>query len=65
MLAMGIDEVFRVSAVAPGGDDQQASDWILEVDGIAWSDCGQPAGVEAVLARHRSRASMPAPSTEP
>jgi len=33
MLAMGIDEVFRVSAVAPGGDDQQASDWILALAG--------------------------------
>ena len=33
MLAMGIDEVFRVSAVAPGGDDQQASHWTLALAG--------------------------------
>src|SRR5678815_5667745 len=31
--AMGIDDDFRVSAVAPGGDDQQASDWILALAG--------------------------------
>jgi len=126
MLAMGIDEGFRVSAVAPGGDDQQASDWtrttcFANQGRVApgsrstwrsqWSGAGTPVpssrsprliimsnrtratsrcartgatrcrrdrgrrhrverlraarGVEAVLARHRSRASMPAPSTEP
>jgi mannose-1-phosphate guanylyltransferase len=32
----------------------------IEVDGIEWSDCGQPERVETVLARRRSRASMPA-----
>jgi mannose-1-phosphate guanylyltransferase len=37
----------------------------LEVDGIEWSDCGQPERVEAVLALRRSRASMPASTTEP
>jgi mannose-1-phosphate guanylyltransferase len=37
----------------------------VEVDGIEWSDCGQPDSVETVLALHRSRASMPASITEP
>jgi hypothetical protein len=27
----------------------------IEVDGIEWSDCGQPERVETVLALHRSR----------
>ena len=38
MLAMGIDEVFRVSAVAPGADDQQASDWIAGGEGTRLQD---------------------------
>src|SRR6185369_7150987 len=32
----------------------------IEVDGIEWSDCGRPERIETVLARRRSRASMPA-----
>ena len=35
----------------------------IEVDGIEWTDCGQPERVETVLALHRSRASMPARQT--
>jgi hypothetical protein len=31
--AMGIHDGFRVSAVAPGGDEQHASDWILALAG--------------------------------
>ena len=46
MLALGIDEGFRVSAVAPGGDDQQASDWILALAG----------GEDTRVAWHRARA---------
>jgi hypothetical protein len=37
----------------------------IEVDGVAWSDCGQPERVETVLALRRSRASMPASTPEP
>lgn len=36
----------------------------IEVDGIEWSDCGQPERVETVLARQCSRASMPASTTD-
>ena len=36
----------------------------IEVDGIEWSDCGQPERIETVLARQRSRASMPASTTD-
>src|SRR4029079_3471782 len=36
----------------------------IEVDGIEWSVCGQPERIETVLARQRSRASMPASTTD-
>ena len=37
----------------------------VEVDGIEWTDCGHPERIETVLALRRSRASMPAATTEP
>ena len=64
-----IDYIYRAQPAVNFSTDvlerEQQGIVAIEVDGIAWSDCGQPAGVEAVLARHCSRASMPAPSTEP
>ena len=64
-----IDYIYRTQPAVDFSTDmlerEQQGIVAIEVDGIVWSDCGQPAGVEAVLARHCSRASMPAPSTEP
>jgi mannose-1-phosphate guanylyltransferase len=36
----------------------------IEVDGIDWSDCGQPERIETVLALRRSRASMSASASK-